>query len=137
MMMGPDPIRRMEERSVRFGIYHFSQGSFQGPGRAPPGRLPQLGKVANGVSGAARPARIRLEPELTTDSGGENGRGFTESKRPAGRDVVDLTRNPALDQGQVGVDHVVQAQVVPYRLGIALERGGPARITRGLEGGDP
>src|SRR5690242_12917200 len=98
MTIGPEPMRRMVSRSVRFGIDDSLQCLIQRFGRPPPGRARQLGRVTYEVrdvpTSGERGVRDRLD--LGVQQASQSLEQLPYGHTLASSDVVRFSRNAAL-----------------------------------------
>src|SRR4051812_3069186 len=103
MTMGPDPMRRMVDRSVRLGIYHFPESLLESDTRRPPGRFVEFGRVADKIVNVTRSHQSRIRNWLHIDAHktGQAREEVPESHAFSAGDVVCLACNSVLEQTDV------------------------------------
>src|ERR1051326_7214249 len=143
MTIGPEPIRRMDESSVRLGseevLERLIEGNLRRPARGGmelPGVPHQVKNIrpagqAGVVFGDHPPAHHPLEPL----------EHLAERVALPGSDVVDLAGRPAFQQQRVRRHHVAHVEDVPHGVEVAdVDRGGadpPAEPNPARPPGDP
>jgi len=103
-MIGPEPMRRIEVRSVRLGIQYVLKALVERDLGLPAGRGPNLGRISYQMGDV----RTTQEPGVGLRSHGPGRQSlqafedFPDAVAFAGSDVVDRTGSPPLGQGQIG-----------------------------------
>src|SRR5215218_6327674 len=140
MTMGPDPIRRMVDKSVRLGIYHFPKSLLESDtGRPPRGSL-EFGRVADKIVNVTRShqSRIRYWLHVGANETSQSNEDVPESHAFPSRNIVCLAGNSVLEQTHIGAYYVPDVENVSHWLQVAgghtvgtCSRGGPQSLKKG------
>src|SRR6187549_1510250 len=105
MTMGPEPIRRIEWRSVRLGIYEVLQRLVNRDHGSPAGGLPELACVAHKVGDVRRPRERGIRPwrRRYAHDRGEPIEEVAEPEPHAAGHVVRIARDAPFEQEPVGL----------------------------------